>query len=296
MTTSEHAGTVAELWRFPVKSMGGELLQEVELAGGSMLGDRAYALIERDTGKVVSAKSAKLFPDLLDCRASFVEPPQAGAIPAVRIKLPNGTTASSEAGEADRAISEYYGREVTLARAAPADFTIDQYHPDVENADPGGRRDVVADLRLGSAFFAEMGADSPVPEGAFFDLFPLSVITTSTLDQLEWLAPASKFDARRFRMNATIATGGSGFIENKWIGRQLSVGRDVKLRVTMPDPRCVMTTLAQGELPKDSDVLKTLAQHNRLDVGDGTMFPCAGVYAVAELGGVLRVGDTVTVT
>lgn len=141
MTTSEQVGSVAELWRFPVKSMGGEQLAEVALEGGSVLGDRAYALIETETGKVVSAKSAKLFPDLLDCSAAFVVPPRAGSeMPAVRITLPDGTTATSESGEADHALSEYYGREVRLARAAPADFTIDQYHPDVEGADPGGRR------------------------------------------------------------------------------------------------------------------------------------------------------------
>jgi uncharacterized protein YcbX len=253
-----------------------------------------YALIETATGKVVSAKSVKSFPDLLDCRASFVEPPKPGApIPAVRITLPNGVSATSQGGEADRALSDYYGTEVELGQAAPADFTIDQYHPDVEGADPGGRRDMVADQKLGAAFFAEMGIDSPVPEGAFFDLFPLSLIATSTLDHLNRLAAESQFDARRFRMNMTIGTEGGGFIENQWVGRQLSIGDAVQLHIAMPDPRCVMTTLAQGGLPKDSSILKTLAQHNRLDVGGGALFPCAGAYAVPVAVGVVHVGDPV---
>ena len=296
MTAGERVGSVAELWRFPVKSMGGEQLEEATLQDGSVLGDRVYALIETSTGKVVTAKSAKLFPDLMNCRAVFVEPLTPGAeLPPVRITLPNGTIATSESGDADRALSHYYGRKVAIARAAPPNFVVDQYHPDVEGADPGGRVDTVADQKLGSALFAELGMDSPVPEGAFFDLFPLSVITTSTLEQLQWLSPMSQIDARRFRMNATIATEKTGFVENGWLGRQLAIGSEVKLRVTMPDPRCVVTTLAQGDLPKDNDVLKTLAQHNKLDMGGGALFPCAGVYALAEAPGTLRVGDPVTI-
>jgi len=138
MAAGDSVGTVSELWRFPVKSMGGERIDEAELGGGSVLGDRAYALIETDTGKVVSAKNVKGFPDLLDCHASFVERPRLGErMPALQITLPNGAVVSSEGGEAERALSEYYGREVMLGQAAPPDFTIDQYHPDVEGADPG---------------------------------------------------------------------------------------------------------------------------------------------------------------
>lgn len=295
MTTSAPAGSVAELWRFPVKSMGGEQLEQVELGAHGILGDRAYALIETDTGKVVSAKSSRLFPDLLDCRAVFLEPPQPGGEPpAVRVTLPDGTSATSESGEADRALSEYYGRGVGLTRAAPEDFTVDMYHPDVEGADGLGRRDTVADQKLGSAFFAQVGMDSPVPVGSFFDLFPMSVITTSTLDQLNELAPESRFDPRRFRMNATVATNETGFVENAWVGRQLAIGDAVKLRVTMPDPRCVMTTLAQGGLPKDAGILKTLVQHNKVQVGPAGQLPCAGVYAVVEGSGTIRVGNPVT--
>src|ERR1700726_4093288 len=86
-------GSVAELWRFPVKSMKGEQLQEVTVTEQGVLGDRAYALIDAETGKVVSAKSVKLFPDILACQAAFVAPPRAeGEIPPVRIDLPNGTS------------------------------------------------------------------------------------------------------------------------------------------------------------------------------------------------------------
>ena len=83
MATSEIVGAVGALWRFPVKSMRGERLEQAELtesAAGRHVGDRAYALIDADTGKVVSAKSVKLFPGLFGCRAAFVEPPRSGGV------------------------------------------------------------------------------------------------------------------------------------------------------------------------------------------------------------------------
>src|SRR5262249_53597571 len=176
MAIGEDIGSVARLWRFPVKSMGGEQLDGVELTKRGILGDRAYALIDKDTGKVVSAKSVRLFPNLLDCKAVFVDPPRRGGVlPPVQILLPNGTTVRSDAEEADRVLSGYFKRNVTLGRVAPDDFTIDQYHPDVEDADPGGNRDTVVAQKLGAALFAELGMESPVPVGSFFDVFPLSV-------------------------------------------------------------------------------------------------------------------------
>ena len=134
----ETVGSVAELWRFPVKSMKGEQLREVTITERGVLGDRAYALIDTATGKVASAKSVKLFPDLLACRAAFVEAPRAKReVPPVRIDLPNGRSVTSDSRDVDGALSAYFRRDVTLARVAPDDFTIDQYHPDVEGADLG---------------------------------------------------------------------------------------------------------------------------------------------------------------
>jgi uncharacterized protein len=260
------------------------------------VGDRAYALIDVRTDRVVSAKSVKHFPGLLACQAAFVEPPQAGQEPPpVVITLATGTTVQSDASDIDQVLSAYFQREVVLARAAPEDYTIDQYHPDIEDVDPAGHRDTVIAQKLGSAFFAEAGLPSPVPVGAFFDLFPVSVVTTATLAQLSELQPASRFDERRFRMNLTIGTQATGFVENDWVGCALTIGEAGRLQVAMPDPRCVMTTLPQAELPNDGDVLRTLVRHNRVQIGDGGRFPCAGVYAVVEAPGSVRVGDRVTV-
>ena len=294
MTISENVGSVATLWRFPVKSMGGEQLSEAEVTKRGVLGDRAYALIDKDTGKVVSAKSVRLFPNLLDCKAAFVEPLRRGGnLPPVQILLPDSTTVMSDSSEVDGVLSDYFKRNVTLGRAAPDDFTIDQYHPDVEGADPGGNKDTVVAQKLGAALFAELGMESPVPVGSFFDVFPLSILTTSTLARLGEVRPQSCFDQRRFRMNVIVKTERPGFVENGWIAHELGLGDGVWLNVALLDPRCVMTTLAQNGLPQDTDVLRTLVHHNRAQVGDLGQFPCAGVYAVVAAAGTVRIGDRV---
>lgn len=290
----ETVGTVATLSRFPVKSMQGERLTTAELMEHGVVGDRAYALVETETGKVMSAKNPRLGTQLLSCRAAFVETPGSGdAPPAVRVTLPDGTAVTSDAPDADATLSSFLGCEVTLQSAAPDDFTIDQYHPDVEDLDPEGHRDTVTQSKLGASFFAQVGIPSPVPAGSFLDLFPVSLLTTSTLGRLQTLRPESRFDERRFRMNVIVDTPADGFVENEWTGRSLKIGESVRLTVFLPDPRCVMTTLAQGDLPKDTEVLRTLARNNRVEVAGG-LYPCAGVYAVVEETGKLRAGDQVS--
>jgi uncharacterized protein YcbX len=285
-------GTIASLWRFPVKSMRGEELRQAAVSERGVLGDRAYALIDADTGRVVSAKSAKLFPDILNCDAKFVEPPQRGVEPPpVQILLPDGSIVRSDSAGADRALSTYFKRNVALKRSAPEDFTVDQYHPDVEGADPGGNRDTVVPQKLGSALFASLGTDSPLPTGSFLDVFPISILTSSTLARLTELEPQSRFDLRRFRMNVILKTEPASFFENDWVGHTLGLGETTRLGVALLDPRCVMVTLSQDDLSKDTDVLKALVRHNRVQLGDLGAFPCAGVYAVVAAPGTIRIGD-----
>ena len=293
MNSSEPVGTVLTLWRFPVKSMLGEQVDVVDVGEGGMVGDRAYAVRDRETGKVASAKHPKLWPGLFACRAVFVEPPRPGdGFPPVRIDLAGGDSVLSDASDVDAVLSRFFGRDVELARAAQNGYTIDQYRPDQENYDPEGHRDEVVEARLGTAFFIERGLPSAVPERSFFDLFPLSVLTTSSLEQLGEFEPQSRFDARRFRMNVLVDATEPGFVENEWIGRKLAIGDEVRIAVAMPDPRCVMPSLAQGDLPRDTGILKALG-HNRIDVA-GSLYPCAGVYTVVEATGTIRGNDRVS--
>ena len=80
-------------------------------------------------------------------------------------------------------------------------------------------------------------------------------------------------------------SGQKDFVENAWIGRTLAIGDAVRLSITGPCPRCVMTTLSQADLPKDNGILRTAAQHNRANVG---------VYASVLQGGKVRRGDSLS--
>jgi hypothetical protein len=71
--------------------MQGEALNGALLSERGILGDRALALLDVETGKVASAKSPRMWPNLLDFHATFVEPPRAHEpLPPVRITLPGG--------------------------------------------------------------------------------------------------------------------------------------------------------------------------------------------------------------
>ena len=116
MKTNEKVGSVAGIWLFPVKSMQGQRLGSGEFTERGLVGDRAYAIIDSETGKVASAKSVRLFPELFKCKAAFVEPPRLNSeLPPVQITLPDGATVNSDSGDVDNVLSEFFGREVTLA-------------------------------------------------------------------------------------------------------------------------------------------------------------------------------------
>jgi hypothetical protein len=112
--------------------------------------------------------------------------------------------------------------------------------------------------------------------------------TTATLDRLRELNPKGRFEVRRFRPNIVVqlGSGEKSFAENAWVGHTLAIGDAVRLSITGPCIRCVMTTLPQGDLPRDPGILRTAAQHNKVSVG---------VYATVERGGTIRRGDAVSV-
>jgi uncharacterized protein len=276
-------GSVVSLWRYPVKSMMGEELNAAEVTERGLLGDRAYALVDSSDGKVASAKNPRKWPGLFDFRAAFVDTPRPGArVPAVRVSLPDGTIITSEQSDLNQILSRTLNREVTLDATErgqrevvestfpnPWTPTAEEYWPDMEGLD---YRDTVTDFEL--------------PEGTFFDCAVVHVLTTATLDRLRELYPEGRFEVRRFRPNVVVETadGAKDFVENAWVGRTLAIGGAVRLKITEPCPRCVMTTLPQGDLPKDPGILRAAARHNQVHVG---------VYASVLQGGRVQRGDAV---
>ncbi len=274
--------TVATAWRYPVKSMMGEELNAALLTENGVLGDRAYALVDDETGKVVSAKNPQKWPDFFACRAAYVAPPEAGVLPPVWITLPDGQVVRSDDAGVNAAVSKLLSRPVALRQVAPERPALEQYWPEHE-----GQADAVtAEAMAGDA-----------PAGSFFDYATVHVLTTATLGALRALYPDGRFEARRFRPNIVIDTGDAeGFVENDWVGKILEIGGSLRLRVTDPCPRCVMTTLAQGDLPKDPGIFKQAIAKNSVFVPfAGKALPSVGVYAKVIVGGILRRGDAVRV-
>src|SRR5688572_16740114 len=267
-----HLGSVLSLWHYPVKSMMGQELNAIELTERGLLGDRAYGVIDSTDGKVATAKNPRKWPHLFDFSATFVEPARVtGKLPSVRIMLPDGSTVTSEQVDLDQILSKALNRQVTLRAAQRGSVNAEEYWPDMEGLD---HRDTVTDFTL--------------PEETFFDCAMVHLLTTATLDQLHELYPQGRFEVRRFRPNIVVrpASGEKSFAENVWVGHRLTIGDEVRLNVTGPCGRCVMTTLAQGDLPKDPGILRTTAQHNQVNVG---------VYAAVVRGGTIRRGDSVTI-
>ncbi|MDQ1473543.1 MAG: uncharacterized protein QOJ99_5023 [Bryobacterales bacterium] len=282
-STQRIPGTIVSLWRYPVKSTMGEELNAAEVTRGGLLGDRAYALVDSSDGKVASAKNPRKWPQLFDFRAALADVTGTREmVPPVRITLPDGVIVYSEQPDIHQILSAVLRREVTLnaivrghqdvvESALPNLRTAEaeEYWPDIEGLD---HRDTVTDFGL--------------PQGTFFDCAVVHLLTTATLDRLRVLYPLGRFEVRRFRPNIVVATAGDekSFVENEWIGQILAIGDTVRLSITGPCPRCVMTTLPQGDLPQDTGILRAAARYNRANVG---------VYASVLQGGKVRRGDFV---
>ena len=237
---SSGIGSVAELWRYPVKSLLGEELGEAEFSDRGISGDRAYAVVDGESGQLRSAKRAG-WHGLFSFAARLDDDARGSGVSSLRVVAPNGGVVAGDHPDRDRLLSEAFGREVRLEEA-------------------GGE--------------------------PFFDLGTVHLLTTASLARLRELYAGGDFDTRRFRPNVVVelGSGETGFVEDGWIGRALRLGGEVVLEVTDTVTRCVMTTLAQGELPKDPEIMSTTYRHNDNQVG---------VYARVVRGGRVRRGDRV---
>ncbi|WP_333767107.1 MOSC domain-containing protein [Streptomyces sp. IBSBF 2435] len=272
-------GTVGALWRYPVKSMLGGQVAAAAVTVRGLPGDRGLAVVDRETGRIASAKAPRLWRSLLGCSAALVDG-------AVRITGPDGKELWSTDPGIDQALSALLGRAVTLTGTPPPGAALDRSRPG-QVLRRGSDAEVEADVvRFGSAS----------PAGTFFDFAPLHLVSTSTLDRLAALSPRGVAEAERFRPNIVIERAGAGFVDHEWVGRDLRIGDRLTLRVIAATPRCAVPTLAHGGLPPDTAALRTLARHNRLPAMAGSdPAPSAGIYAQVLSPGMIRPGDSVRV-
>src|ERR671923_650786 len=263
-------GKVVSIWRYPVKSMMGEELNSSYVTERGLIGDRVYALIDQQTGKVASAKNPGKWGKLFDFRAAFTDSLQtAENIPPARITLPDGSQIFSNSGEFNGTLSKVLGREVSIMNASLEKPSYEEYWPDIEGL---AQREIVT--------------DEAMPPQTFFDVAVIHLLTTSTINRLRELYPEGRFEVRRFRPNIVVEPTAEekGFVENSWIDKEVTIGEEVVLRIIAPCTRCVMITLPQGDLPKDLGILHTVASYNQVN---------AGVYASVEHGGIIHRGDPI---
>ena len=281
-------GTVKQIWRYPFKSMMGELLDQANVGSQGLLGDRGWAVRDEVRGGI---RGAKKIPALMQCQARYLQNPTVEHTRPTEITVPDGTTFLSNATDATRKLSRALDHQVSIWPIQPAE-NLDHYlrgKPSHDNLEQ----------ELRSVFGLEANEPLPnlsdlpeeimkyeSPPGTYFDAFPLLLVTDASLAKLQSLAPDSQIDARRFRPNFLItAEDAEGFVETGWPGKQLRIG-EITLNVKMNCMRCVMTTLGFANLPKDPRIMRTLvrdANHN------------LGVYATVETRGSVSVGDRVEV-
>lgn len=276
----QQIGTVKALYRYPVKSMLGEQLGEMEFGRNGVIGDRAYALRDR-SGRIVTAKRTT---NLLDFSSRYDSESANAASPPVTITLPNGASVRSDDPDVSAVLSDSLKRAVTLER----------WQPEQQNWGELDANTIFADVPIEQALAGKKRqlSDSAdrydLAPGTFFDSAHLHLLTTGTLQHLQSLiAPDAQTDVRRFRPNILIESNPNltGFIEDAWIGGTLRIGEAVIINDIWPTLRCVMTTLPQCGLPKDLRMLHTVVKQHETHLG---------VFAAVKQSGSIRVGDAVT--
>jgi uncharacterized protein len=213
--TAPSVGTIRELYRFPVKSMQGITVDALQVGPSGVHQDRARALIDVETGKLMSAKR---WSKLLLASADDVG-----------ITLPDGTHRAFGSADLDAVLSQWLGREVQLRQVDPAvDLSYEMTFDPPNDA-------------------AEL-YEIPAAAGSFLDLAPLHLVTRQTLDGTAEARPDLDWDVRRFRPNIVVdAPGLPAFGEDGWCGERFTIGSAV-VEGMQPTVRCAMPLRAQPGL------------------------------------------------
>jgi uncharacterized protein YcbX len=270
-------GVVAELFRYPVKSMLGEQSDELEVGSLGVIGDRAFALREAN-GRIVSAKK---WANLLEFRAHYESFPHAGETAPVRITFPDGRSIHAADADASTALSAFLGRAITIDRVRVDEHSRAEIDP----------RRVFGDVAVANVKPEFTEATLPdsfgLKHGTFFDSATIHLLATGSLAHMRSLiGDDARLDPRRFRPNIVVETDPriAGFVEDEWVGGTLTVGASVRIVKVQPALRCVMTTHRQSDLPRDLRILRAAAQFHKA---------CLGVFASIGAPGTVRTGDPV---
>ena len=286
-------GHIKELWRYPVKSLGGESCQQLKLAERGAVGDRYWAVHDPLEPEI---RSAKQWPKLLGLRARYLREPGADDygvdVAPVRLTNAEGDFFDSTDFEGCAAwLSEQIQHQAQLLPRAP-ESERDFYrlaHPRTEEAlarELGlNAGDEMPDFNVENEELAVL-FEHTTPPGYLYDAYPLHMITS---DSLNYVAERSKLntDVRRFRPNILLENSEPtpALTEQQWLGATLAVG-EVVLRIDSPTIRCSMPGRAQPgfQLSAQMTLPSAIARH-----ADRML----GVNIIILKTGMLRVGDQV---
>ncbi|MET0698211.1 MAG: MOSC N-terminal beta barrel domain-containing protein [Mycobacterium sp.] len=289
--------TVTQLWRFPVKSMGGHVVDEVRVDRRGVHADRLWAV--RDLDHDITATARKI-PALLGCTARYASEPGPdagpGNVPPVIVTFPDGTEVASGDPSVHAKLSELVGRPVRLTALPPASDTSQHKLSPKQTKASFSAAEVRRDFGLTptdalpdtSVFTTKQVltlARYSTPPGTFVDLSPVHLLSTTSLASLS--ADGDGYDVRRFRPNVLVQIDdpASEFPESAWVTATLEIGT-ATMRVTVPTIRCVVPTRPQPGLELDRALTRRLAERTDRFLG---------VYADVVRPGVLRVGDELRV-
>ncbi len=253
-------GTVESLWRYPVKSMRGEELDEMFAGYAGVYGDRVFAF--------TSSLSPKGFPfftgrdqrQMIRYRARFRNPEKAARpINLAEAESSGANPISANASELMIEVETPDGK--TIAIDDPA--LIDNLRANID-----GKHE----LKL-------LRSDK-----AITDCRPLSIFALQSAKKLGE-ETGTNVDKRRFRANVYVdLTSADAFAENEFVGKTLRIGSKVVVSVLERDPRCMMITLDPDTAEKTPAILKQVAQAHE---------GMAGVYGAVLMEGMIRKGDSV---
>lgn len=257
-------GTVESLWRYPVKSMGGEEVPEAFMGFSGLYGDRCFAFKNSAARKGFPYLNASVQPQMLLYRPRFRHAERAS-------KPPNLAEATSIAPG------------VTHANAEPDDMTLDVLTPSgtVISVDDPALMEMLCEGLRGENRLTLVRSDR-----ALTDCRPVSLISLQTVRQVEEESGVA-VDKRRFRANVYLDLAADrGFAEDELVGRRLRIGKSASLMVLERDPRCKLISLDPNTGEHNPEILRRVAQEHAA---------YSGVYCAVLVEGVLTKGDAVEV-
>jgi len=287
-------GTVKQIWSYPIKSLGGDILNEALVDEFGIIGDRNWSLMETDTGDLASGKSV---PKVMNLRARYLQGAPdnrvyAEDVPDVEVVFPDGRVINGH-DAASAAISEYTGKSLRLHPLEAPD-KLDHYRMSAP----------LDEAKLASMLNVQSGEEGPdlsdyepeliglvseyaAPPGTYYDLFPLHLLTSASVAHFTDLSGAN-FDPRRFRPSIYVesASDSNGLAEFEWVGRNLQIG-ELELAVKVRTIRCSMPARGQEQFGLEASPATAKAIYQ-------TTNRFLGVYLSVITPGRFKTGDAVT--